>query len=269
MLEKIYTTDFMILDWIQEHLRCGWLDWLMPKITFLGEAGLIWIVLALLFLWMRKRRKCGLKMTVSLVICLVLALLILKNVIARPRPCWINTEMEMLVKVPKDYSFPSGHTLSGIASSLIIFKDDRRIGIPAVILAVVIAFSRLYLYVHFPTDVLAGAVLGILLAIATEKIVESHLPKMPAKLISFINAGDSPEKTAEESPSEPEEKKETAGEEADAAGQETEAEAAAGGEVEAAGEEADAAGQETEKAGEEADAAGQEEMSSEKQQEIS
>ena len=217
MLEKINSTDFMVLDWIQGHLRCAWLDWLMPKITFLGEAGLIWIVIALLFLWLKTRRKCGLKMVVSLVICLVLGLLILKNIIARPRPCWINTEMEMLVKVPKVYSFPSGHTLSGISSALIIFKDDRRIGIPALILAVMIAFSRLYLYVHFPTDVLAGAVLGILLAVATDKIVEKYLPKMPARLLSFINAGNHPmetaEETAEESSSEPEEKAETAGRE--------------------------------------------------------
>ena len=88
MLEKINSTDFMVLDWIQGHLRCAWLDWLMPKITFLGEAGLIWIVIALLFLWLKTRRKCGLKMVVSLVICLVLGLLILKNIIARPRPCF-------------------------------------------------------------------------------------------------------------------------------------------------------------------------------------
>lgn len=252
MLEQIYTIDFMILDWIQEHLRCGWLDWLMPKITFLGEAGLIWIVLALLFLWLKTRRKCGLKMTVSLVICLVLALLILKNVIARPRPCWINTEMEMLVKVPKDYSFPSGHTLSGIASALIIFKADRLIGIPALILAVVIAFSRLYLYVHFPTDVLAGAVLGILLAIATEKIVESHLPRMPARLVSFINTGNPSVETAGDCSSEPEEKTETAG-----------------GETERADQGAETAGGETKDAGKEAESAGKEDMPSEKQQEIS
>ena len=80
-----------------------------------------------------------------------------------------------------------------------------------------IAFSRLYLYVHFPTDVLAGAVLGILLAVATDKIVEKYLPKMPARLLSFINAGNHPmetaEETAEESSSEPEEKAETAGRE--------------------------------------------------------
>jgi hypothetical protein len=198
-------------------------------------------------------------MIVSLVICLVLALLILKNVIARPRPCWINTEMEMLVKVPKDYSFPSGHTLSGVASALIIFKADRLIGIPALILAAVIAFSRLYLYVHFPTDVIAGAVLGILLAIATEKIVESLLPRMPARLVSFINAGNPSEKTAVDCSCKPEEKTDTAG---DCSGEpEEKTETAVGG--------AETAGGETEAAGKEAESAGKEDMPSEKQQEIS
>ena len=209
MLEKIYSTDFMILDWIQGHLRCGWMDWLMPKITFLGEAGLIWIVILLLFLWMKTRRKCGWKMAVSLVICLLLGQFILKNIFARPRPCWINTAVEMLVKVPKDYSFPSGHSMSGISSAFIILLDDRRVGIPACILAVVIAFSRLYLYVHFPTDVLAGAVMGILLAIAVDKIVEKYLPKMPPRLISFINAENPPQGIAEKNAPESGEKAET------------------------------------------------------------
>lgn len=209
MLEKIYSTDFMILDWIQGHLRCGWMDWLMPKITFLGEAGLIWIVILLLFLWMKTRRKCGLKMAVSLVIYLLLGQFILKNIVARPRPCWINTAVEMLVKVPKDYSFPSGHSMSGISSAFIILLDDRRVGIPACILAVVIAFSRLYLYVHFPTDVLAGAVMGILLAIAVDKIVEKYLPKMPPRLISFINAENPPQGIAEKNAPESGEKAET------------------------------------------------------------
>ena len=168
----------MVLDWIQGHLRCAWLDWLMPKITFLGEAGLIWIVIALLFLWLKTRRKCGLKMVVSLVICLVLGLLILKNIIARPRPCWINTEMEMLVKVPKDYSFPSGHSMASFASAVVILQYDRRIGIPAVILAALIAFSRLYLYVHFPSDVLVGTLLGILFGILAPRIVEFILRRL-------------------------------------------------------------------------------------------
>ena len=172
MLEKIYSTDFMILDWIQGHLRCGWMDWLMPKITFLGEAGLIWIVILLLFLWMKTRRKCGLKMAVSLVIYLLLGQFILKNIFARPRPCWVNTAVEMLVKVPKDYSFPSGHSIASFAGAGALLHYSKMLGVPAMVLANLIAFSRMYLYVHFPTDVLAGAVLGTVSAKAAAAFFE-------------------------------------------------------------------------------------------------
>jgi undecaprenyl-diphosphatase len=202
MFENIQVTDFMILDWIQTHLRCGWLDWLMPKITMLGEAGILWIVIALLFLWRKPWRKCGLKLFVSLLICLVLGLVLLKNMIARPRPCWINTDIELLVSVPGDYSFPSGHTWSGISSALIILMDNRRRGIAAMIMAVVIAFSRLYLYVHFPSDVLAGAVFGVLMALLTEKVVERYLPKMPAKVTAFFGGDQEAGKAVEKSGSE-------------------------------------------------------------------
>ncbi len=189
MFEIIQPIDFQILDWIQAHLRCGWMDWLMPKITSLGAAGLIWIVLSILLLWRKGHRKCGVKMIVSLVLCLVIGLLLLKNIIARPRPCWINDGIAMLVAVPKDYSFPSGHTMSSISSAVLLFREDRKIGIPACILAVLIAFSRLYLYVHFPSDVFAGTVIGILLAVMADKLVDKLMPRMPAKMIAFVNAG--------------------------------------------------------------------------------
>lgn len=176
MLESIQIIDFLILDWIQSNLRGGWLDRLMPKITFLGEAGLLWIVIAVAFLLWKPRRRCGVKMTIGLVFCLVIGLLVLKNVVARPRPCWINTDIEMLVEVPLDYSFPSGHTMSSITSALLIFFEDKRIGIPALVMAVLISISRLHLYVHFPSDVLAGAILGAAVAVLVDRLVDKYLP---------------------------------------------------------------------------------------------
>lgn len=176
MLESIQIIDFLILDWIQSNLRGGWLDWLMPKITFLGEAGLLWIAIAVAFLLWKPRRRCGVKMIIGLVFCLVIGLLVLKNVVARPRPCWINTDIEMLVEVPLDYSFPSGHTMSSITSALLIFFEDKRIGIPALVMAVLISISRLHLYVHFPSDVLAGAILGAAVAVLVNRLVDKYLP---------------------------------------------------------------------------------------------
>ena len=86
----------------------------------------------------------------------------LKNLIARPRPCWVES-VPLLIASPTDYSFPSGHTLSSAIAATILTKTDRRFGYAAIPLAALIAFSRLYLYVHWPSDVLAGALLGILI----------------------------------------------------------------------------------------------------------
>jgi len=87
----------------------------------------------------------------------------LKNLIARPRPCWLDSSVQLLIANPADYSFPSGHTLSSVIGATGLTKTNRRFGYAAIPLAALIAFSRLYLYVHFPSDVLAAAVLGVAL----------------------------------------------------------------------------------------------------------
>ena len=176
MLNMIQDVDFMILDWIQSHLTCGLLDRVMPAVSFLGNAGWIWITIAVLLLLWKQHRRCGMKLAVGLIICLVVCNFLLKNGVARPRPCWINQSVELLIKTPKDYSFPSGHTMTGITSAVILMCYNRRFGIPALILACLIAFSRLYLYVHFPTDILGGLLLGILAAFLTEKLASRFFP---------------------------------------------------------------------------------------------
>ena len=87
----------------------------------------------------------------------------LKNFVARPRPCWLDSSVRLLIANPTDYSFPSGHTLSSVIGATILTKTNRRFGYAAIPLAALIAFSRLYLYVHFPSDVLAAAVLGVVI----------------------------------------------------------------------------------------------------------
>lgn len=171
MFELIQQTDFRILDWIQSNLRSPWLDWLAPKITFLCEKGWFWILLTLVFLVWKKHRRCGITMLIGLILGVVIGLVLLKPLVARPRPCWINQEISLLITSPKDYSFPSGHSLFSFVTSVILLLYDRRMGIPAVILAALIALSRLYLYVHFPTDVLAGTLLGILMAFLATRIM--------------------------------------------------------------------------------------------------
>lgn len=164
--------DWTILHWIQSTLACPALDFLMPKITRLGNAGEIWIVLSGVLLTSKKYRKYGVVMLSGLALGALTGNLILKPLIARPRPCWVDSSVTLLIANPKDYSFPSGHTLASVISAVLLTKANRSFGLAAVPLAVLIAFSRLYLYVHYPTDVLAAVVLGLGISFLTCKVGE-------------------------------------------------------------------------------------------------
>ncbi|MDM8310904.1 undecaprenyl-diphosphatase [Clostridium cadaveris] len=170
MINFITNIDFSILDFIQNHLRNGVLDWLMPKISMLGNAGVIWIVISIVLLSIKKYRKCGITLVIGLLLGLLIGNIILKPLVARPRPCWINSDIALLIASPKDFSFPSGHTLSSFIAAIILLKEDKKFGYVAMILAILIAFSRMYLYVHFPSDILAGVVLAILIGFAAIRI---------------------------------------------------------------------------------------------------
>ena len=137
------------------------LDKIMVVVSTIGNAGIFWILVGLLLLIPKRYRKGGLQMLMAMALAFIVGNLILKNVIARERPCWIDPSVALLVASPSDYSFPSGHSMNGFAGAVSLLCIDRRLGIPAVVLAAVIAFSRLYLFVHFPTDVLAGTAIGI------------------------------------------------------------------------------------------------------------
>ena len=154
--------EFNLLDQIQQHLANDFLNTLVPRISSLGDAGLIWIALSILLLLFPKTRKAGLASGIALLFMLITGNMILKPLVARLRPFTVNTAVELLLPPPTDFSFPSGHTYASFASASAIFRNNRKIGIPALILASLIAFSRLYLYVHYPTDVLFGILFGIL-----------------------------------------------------------------------------------------------------------
>ena len=94
--------------------------------------------------------------------------MILKNVFARPRPCDIDTAVTLLLSRPHGHSFPSGHSINSMVAAVALFLNNKKIGIPAVVIAALIGFSRLYLFVHFPTDVLGGFAIAILVAIGVD-----------------------------------------------------------------------------------------------------
>lgn len=161
------TMDWAILNWIQDTLGSGFMDFIMPQITALGNAGIIWIVMAICLLITKKYRKLGVLVLVGLFMGLIIGNGIVKNLVARPRPCWINSGFPLLIPYPTDFSFPSGHTQSSVIAATILTMGNKKFGFVAIPLAVLISFSRLYLYVHFPSDVLAGAVMGIAIGAVT------------------------------------------------------------------------------------------------------
>lgn len=164
--------ELRILDFLQT-IHTPLLDNILAFITSLGNAGIIWIVLAVVLLILPKTRKTGIIVAAALLMDLVLCNLILKNLVARVRPYDVNTAITILIKKPLDFSFPSGHTAASFAAMTALFLAKmKKAWIAALVLAVLIAFSRLYFYVHYPTDVLGGAVVGILSGIIGYAIVE-------------------------------------------------------------------------------------------------
>lgn len=164
--------ELRFLDFLQT-IHTPLLDRILAFITSLGNAGIIWIVLAVVLLILPKTRKTGIIVAAALLMDLILCNLILKNLVARVRPYDVNTAIAILIKKSLDFSFPSGHTAASFAAMTALFLAKmKKAWIAALVLAVLIAFSRLYFYVHYPTDVLGGAVVGILSGIIGYAIVE-------------------------------------------------------------------------------------------------
>lgn len=166
----ITALDFQILDFLQQHCRNSALDRILCVVTHLGDVGMVWIVLAIVLLLIPKTRHCGAVVAVALLLDLILSNGILKLLIARTRPYDINTAVELLIPKPIDYSFPSGHTAASFAAVTALYCTHSRLRYPAFVLALVIAFSRMYLYVHYPSDIVGGALIGILCGCAAAKL---------------------------------------------------------------------------------------------------
>ena len=156
------TIDMKILELIQTGFGCDVLDAVMPLITRLGDGGILWIICSLLLVIFPKTRKAGMAVATGLVLEALCCNVVLKPLVARTRPYDVNSAVQLLIAKQVDYSFPSGHTAAAFAGMSALYFSKSRGVIPALVLSVLIAFSRLYLYVHYPTDILGGALLGTL-----------------------------------------------------------------------------------------------------------
>ncbi len=162
MVELLTNAEIHFLLYIQESVRNPWLDPIVTFLTGLGNAGWIWILLSALLLIPKKTRKIGFISFLSLFASLIVNNLLLKNLVGRMRPYDVCRSLIPLVAKPVDASFPSGHTGSSFASAYVMYRYlPKREGIAAIVLAALIGLSRLYVGVHYPSDVLTGMMTGI------------------------------------------------------------------------------------------------------------
>lgn len=161
--------EFHILDFIQNHMRSGSMDIIMKFISLLGSGGAVWLLIAAIMFTQKDMRIKSISMCFAIVIGVVISSIIIKPIVARIRPCDINTAVHLLVSRPSDYSFPSGHTTAAFAAASCLLFCKSKLWPYFFVFAVIMSFSRLYLYVHFPTDVLAGIILGFVCGFAGYK----------------------------------------------------------------------------------------------------
>lgn len=165
--------ELSILYWIQG-MHTPLLDKVVPAFSSLGNSGICFIFIGVALLLFSKTRKTGVLVLLSLFVGFLIGNVALKNLVMRDRPCWIDQTVPLLINSPHDFSFPSGHTLAAFETAFSVFLINRRWGVSLLAFAVLMGLSRMYLFVHFPTDVLSGMVLGIFIAWFVSRIVEKY-----------------------------------------------------------------------------------------------
>ena len=152
--DVIQSFDTSVLEFIQNTFKCSFLDPIMAFFSYMGEMGLFWIAVGIVFIIFKKTRSMGVMMLVAMAIGFLVGEIGIKN-----------PDFGLNIAIPSGSSFPSGHSCSSLAAATVMLIKDKRFGIPALVLALLIVFSRLYNYVHYPSDVLCGMLLGVICAI--------------------------------------------------------------------------------------------------------
>ena len=173
----IQNFDFAVLQFLQNNFNSQFLDNLFLFITRLGNFSFIWIIIALILISIKKYRVIGITMLLALLFSQLIGNELLKNLIQRPRPYITYSQLETSLQAG-GYSFPSGHTASSFAAVTVLLLRFKKYNIFFIILASLIAFSRLYLFVHYPTDILGGIVLGIICGLLAVVVIDLFIKKI-------------------------------------------------------------------------------------------
>lgn len=163
-MSAINQLDLSILIYIQDHIKNDILDPLMIMFTTIGDFGILWILTGTILIFTKKYRKEGFLTLAVLLVGAIIGDLALKHLFQRERPFVVLPSIPLLISAPQSYSFPSGHTLSSFAAAFVLIDRFYKYKILILFTAFCISFSRLYLFVHYPTDILVGAILGYLCA---------------------------------------------------------------------------------------------------------
>jgi len=162
--------------------RNAFLDSFFLALTKLvGSYGQLWLILGIVLLLFKKTRKTGAAVIVSFIAVFIVGQVFLKGLFSRMRPCQIDQTFPMLIQSPTSNSFPSTHTGFSFGGATAIYKNHKKAGIAALIFAALVGFSRLYLFVHFPTDVLVGMIVGIVMGILSTKLIDREMERMEKK----------------------------------------------------------------------------------------
>ncbi len=176
MFETITKLDFSILNGLREAIQCSFCDVFWQIISLLGEKGVFFIICALLMLCFKKTRRMGITVAIALISGLALGNGVIKHIVARPRPYTVagyeSIRQSLLIPELSDGSFPSGHALAAFEAAVSMMFYKKSFGVPALVLGALMCVSRVYLFVHYPSDVVAGAVFGSLFAVAAYCIVK-------------------------------------------------------------------------------------------------
>ncbi|MBR5479887.1 MAG: phosphatase PAP2 family protein [Clostridia bacterium] len=171
MIEWLANLDLSVAEYFVNGTFPALLDKVMVFITSFGDAGALWIACGVIFLIFKKTRTCGVAMLLSLAITFLISQLVIKEIVGRPRPFVVVPGAELLVSIPHGSSFPSSHAATSFAAAASIFCFNKIHGAVALALALIIGFTRIYLYVHFLSDVVVGAVLGITIGICLTRVL--------------------------------------------------------------------------------------------------